>query len=160
MSVSGAPNTLAVGQAIVNYMQTLVANDKLVYTLVKLGEIKDVTSTIATQGTACLEIYAATDNSQHMAFGGIVWDTQSWFLLSMVNIDDVGLAEELICQVRDALIVPIQQHTRLGDAGNIFFAKIKPSSGKFLDLARNNQYVRAHIIEVFTYSQWQVTLTD
>jgi len=161
MPLASSPNTLAVAQAIKSYMQALTySGGASVYTLVQLSQIKDVTDQVAAAGSACLEIYANEDDAQHFAFGGVIKDEQSWYLLSMVNMDDSQAAEQLIYQVRDALVVPLNQHIRLGGAGNIFFERIKPGSGKFFDLDRNGQFLRAHVIEVLTSSQWQVTLAD
>lgn len=159
MPLPSAPNTDAVAQAIAGYMRTLTySNSAPVYKLTQVGEIKDITDQI-TGGAACLEIYGGADDSQPLAFGGTRRDDQSFYLLSMVSLDDAEAAETLIYAVRDALVVPLSQHIRLGDtSGVIFMSGFKPNSGRFLDVPRNGQYLRAHVIEVLASSQWQVTL--
>lgn len=156
---ANAPNTLAVAQAIVSYMQNLTINGRPAYSAVSLGELKDVTNLVA-NGGACLEVYGNSDDSQHTAFGGAIWDEQSWDLLSLVSLDDAQAAEQLIYQVRDALVVPIQSHYTLNQTGNVFFSRIKPGSGRFFHVDRNEQWLRAHLIEVVTTSQWQATLAQ
>lgn len=152
-----APNTLAVAQAIVTFASALTINAQPVYTKVQLGEIKDVIDLVA-NGGACLEIYGNADDSQHTAFGGGIWDEQSFDLLSLCSLDDAQAAEELIYACRDALIVPIQQHYALGNAGNAFFSRLRPG-GKFLYVDRNGQWLRGHLIEVFVQSQWNTTVS-
>jgi hypothetical protein len=160
MPLPSAPDTNAVAEAIAGYMRTLTySNSTPVYTLVQTSEIKDVIGNVASGG-ACLEIYSGDDDSQPLAFGGTRRDDQSFYLLSMVSLDDATTAEILIRAVRDALVVPLSTHIRLGNAGNIFMQQFKPGSGKFLDVPRNGQYLRAHVIEVLVSSQWQVTLTS
>lgn len=151
-------NTLTVGQAIVGYMQALTysGSGSQVYKVVTLGEQKDVTDNVA-NGAASLEVYANLDDSQHFAFNGKIRDTQSWFLLSLVNMDDAQAAEALIYQVRDALVVPFQEHATLGNAGTVFNSQLKPNSGKFLKVFRNGQWLRAHLIEIQTKSEWNVS---
>jgi len=151
------PNTLAVGQAIVGYMQALTySGGAQVYKAVTLSEQKDITDNVA-GGAASLEVYANLDDSQHFAFNGKIRDTQSWFLLSLVSLDDAQAAEALIYQVRDALIQPFQEHATLGNAGNVFDSKIKPNSAKFLKIFRNGQWLRGHLIEIQTISEWFIT---
>jgi len=159
MPLASSPNTLAVAQAIQTYMTALTIGGNPAYSLVALGEIKDVTDRVA-NGSVCLEIYGGDDDSQHYAFGGEITDDQSWYLLSMTSLDNSQAAEQLLYAVRDALVKPIQEHITLGSAGNIYFSQIKPKSGKFFDLDRNGIWVRAHVLEVFTSSLWQVTLTQ
>lgn len=157
MTLLTAPNSLAVGQAIVNFAQALTySGGASVYALVQLSEVKDVTDVVA-NGNACLEVYANQDDSQHHAFNGRVRDDQSWFLLSLVGLDNAQSAETLILQVRDALIQPFQTHATLGNAGSVFHSQIKPGSGKFLKVFRNGQFLRAHLIEIKTISEWVVT---
>lgn len=156
--IATGPNTLAVAQAVVAYGQALIyPGGGAVYTAVSIGEMKDVTDQIVTSGNACLEVYANTDDSQHHAFGGKIRDDQSWYLLSLVNMDDAAAAEMLIYQVRDALIQPFQTHATLGNAGNVFHSQIKSGSGRFLRIFRNGQWLRAHLIEIQTISEWVVT---
>jgi hypothetical protein len=153
-----APNTLAIGNAIVSFCQavTYPNTSTIVYSAVQLGEIKDITDQVAASGTACLEIYANKDNSQHFTFGGKLRDEQTWFLLSLVNLDNALAAEQLIYQVRDALIVPFQVHATLGNAGSVYHSQIQPNSGKFIKIFRNGQWLRAHLIEIQTWQEWFV----
>lgn len=153
-----SPNTLAVAQALVSFAEALTIGGSPAYTKVSLGEIKDVIDPTA-NGGACLEIYGNSDDSQHTAFGGGIWDEQSFDLLSLCSLDNAQSAEELIYACRDALVVPIQQHYALGNAGNVFFSRIKQGSGKFTYVDRNGQWLRAHLIEVYVLSQWQATIT-
>ncbi|GHO99548.1 hypothetical protein KSF_095960 [Reticulibacter mediterranei] len=161
MPLPSAPNTMAVAEAIAGYMSALTyTGGAPVYKLVQVGEIKNVSNQV-TNGAACLEIYGSDDDSQPLAFGGSRQDPQSFYLLSMVSLDDAQAAEALIFAVRDALVVPLSTHIRLGDTtGVIFLSGFKPHSGKFLDVPRNGQYLRAHVIELMVSSQWQVTLTS
>lgn len=161
MPLPSAPNTLVVAQAIAGYMSALTyTGGAPVYKLVQVGEIKNVSNQVV-NGAACLEIYGGADDSQPLAFGGTRQDPQSFYLLSMVSLDDAQAAEARIFAVRDALVVPLSTHIRLGDtSGVIFLSGFKPNSGKFLDVPRNGQYLRAHVIELLVSSQWQVTLVS
>lgn len=152
------PNTPAIANAIVAYMQALTYpnSSTLVYTAVQLGQFKDLTDLIAVSGTACLEVYGNQDDSQHKGFGGKVTDNQSWYLLSLVNLDDAAAAETLILQVRDALVGPIQTHATLGNAGSVYHSQVKLGSGRFMKIPRNNVFYRAHVLEVYTKSEWAV----
>jgi len=153
-----APNTLAIANALVGFCQavTYPATSTIVYDVVQLGEIKDITDRVSGASSACLEIYAHKDNSQHFTFGGKLRDDQTWFLLSLVNLDNAQNAEQMIYQVRDALIVPFQVHATLGNAGSVYHSQIQPSSGKFLKIFRNGQWLRAHLIEIQTWQEWFV----
>ncbi len=151
------PNTLAIAQAIVAYAQSLTySNSSPVYSAVQLGQFKDLTTLIAASGTACLEVYGNQDDSQHKAFGGKVTDNQSWYLMSLVNLNNAAAAEELIFQVRDALVVPIQTHATLGNAGTVYHSQVKLGSGRFMKMSRNQVFYRVHILEIYTKSEWFV----
>jgi len=103
-----------------------------------------------------LEVYANKDDSQRHAFGGKIWDEQTWFLLSLVGLDNAQAAETLIYAVRDALVQPFQTHATLGNAGSVFHAQLKPGTGRFLKVLRNGQWLRAHLVEVMSRSEWFV----
>lgn len=152
-----APSTLAVGQAIVTFAQALTypGTSTVVYTVVTLGEQKDVTNNVA-GGNVSLEVYANSDDSQHKGFGGKIKDTQSWFLLSLVSLDNAQTAEQTICNVRDALMVPFQTHATLSNAGSVYHSQIRSNAGRFFRVFRNQQWLRAHVCEVYTYSEWAV----
>lgn len=157
MPIPTMPSTLSVALALVSYAQALTyPSGGPVYSFVALGEIKDVTPYVAASGTACLEVYGNQDDSQHKAFGGKLTDEQSWFLLSLVGLDDAQAAEKLIYQVRDALVQPLQTHATLGNAGNVYHSQVKAGSGKFVRISRDGVWFRAHLIEVFTKSEWFV----
>lgn len=153
-----APNTLAIANAIVGFCQvvTYPSTSTVVYKTVQLGEIKDITDQVTGSSDACLEIYCNKDNSQHFTFNGKLRDEQTWILLSLVNIDNSQNAEQLIYQVRDALIVPFQVHATLGNAGSVYHSQIQPHSGKFMKILRNGQWLRAHMIEIQTWQEWFV----
>lgn len=152
------PDTLAIGNAIVGFCTPLTFpnTSTLVYDIVQLGEIKDITDRVAVQGAACLEVYANRDNSQHFTFGGKIRDEQTWWLLSLVNLDNANAAEQKIYQIRDALVMPFQIHATLGNAGSVYHSQIQPHSGKFLKIMRNGQWLRAHMIEIQTWQEWFV----
>jgi hypothetical protein len=152
-----APNTPAVASAIVAYGQALTfSGGGAVYTKVQNGEIKDITDLVASGTQACLEVYANLDDSQRYAFGGRIRDEQTWFLLSIVSLDNAAAAETLIYKVRDALVQPLQEHATLGSAGSVFHSELKAGSGKFLKIMRNGEWLRAHLIELMTRQEWQV----
>jgi|SRR5579859_547606 len=156
MPSTTTPDTLSVAQAIVSYGQGLVDNNNIqIYAQVQMGEIRDVTNVLLA-GNACLEIYANQDDSQHFAFGGKIRDEQTWFLLSLVSLDDAQAAEIHIYQIRDALVRPFQIHATLGAIGSVYHAQIKANSGKFIKIFRNGQWFRAHLIEVMTRQEWYV----
>jgi hypothetical protein len=152
-----APNTDAVASAIVAYTQALTfAGGGAVYSRVQKGEIKDVVNLVAGSAQACLEVYANLDDSQRYAFGGRIRDEQTWFLLSLVNLDNAQTAETLIYNVRDALVQPFQTHATLGNAGSVFHSELKQGTGKFLKIMRNGEWLRAHLVELMSRSEWQV----
>jgi len=156
MPAPNFPNTTAVAQAIVGYAQALTyPSGILVYSVVSLGEQKDVTTNVA-GGNASLEVYANRDDSQRHAFGGKIWDEQTWFVLSLVGMDNAQSAELLIYAVRDALVQPFQTHATLGNAGSVFHAQLKGGTGRFLKVLRNGQWLRAHLVEVMTRQEWFV----
>lgn len=158
MPFPSAPNTVAVGNAIVAYGSALTyPNTSLVYTLAQLGAIKDVTDQVATGG-ACLEVHGNLDDSQRHAYGGRIWDEQSWYLLSLVSNDNATSAETLIYNVRDALVQPFQVHATLGGGLNVFHAQIKPGTGRFTYAKRNGITLRVHLIELLTKQEWQVPI--
>jgi hypothetical protein len=154
---SNAPNTLAVGNAIVSFAQALAypGTSTLVYTTVTLGEQKDVTNNVA-GGNVSLEVYANTDDSQHKGFGGKIKDTQSWYLLSLVSLDNAQTAEQTICNVRDALMVPFQTHATLGGAGSVYHSQLRPNSSRFFRVFRNQQWLRAYVCEILILQEWFV----
>ncbi|GAC1665346.1 MAG: hypothetical protein PVS3B3_36840 [Ktedonobacteraceae bacterium] len=156
MPLLTAPSTLAVANAIVAYGAALTyPSTALVYKLCQLGAIKDIVDQVA-NGAACLEVYANNDDSQRHEFGGRIRDSQSWFLMSLVSMDDAAAGEALIYNVRDALVQPFQQHATLGNAGSVFHAQIKSNTAKFVRVFRNGIELRGHILEIETVSEWQI----
>jgi hypothetical protein len=152
------PSTLAIANAIVAFAQAITySGGGLVYSNVSLGETKDLVNSISASGSACLEVYGNLDNSQHKSFGGKITDEQTWFLLSIVNLDNALIAEQTIYNVRDALIVPFQTHATLSNAGSVYHVQIKPGGGKFFKIFRNRVWSKSHVIEVLSRSEWYVT---
>lgn len=153
--MANAPDTLAIGNAIVGFLSALTySGGALVYKLAQLEAIKDVID-LTSSGGVCAEVYGNLDDSQRRNFGGVIFDEQSWFVLSMCSLDTPTLAQQ-IYPVRDALVQPFQKHATLGNAGNVFHSQIKPNSGKFFRVFRNGQWLRAHVMELLTKQQWQV----
>jgi hypothetical protein len=153
--MASTPNTLSIGQAISNYCAALTyPSTALVYTKTQLGAIKDITDFTVNSLQACLEIYAHKDDSQHHAFNGKIVDTQTWLLLSLVNMNDTQTAETTIYYTRDALMVPFQTHATLGNASSVFNSKIKPNGAQFVRLFRNGQWYRGHLLELETMQEW------
>lgn len=150
-----APNTPAIGDAIVAYVQALTYPDTTaVYTHVQLEGIKDVTDYVG-GSKACAEVYGNDDTSDRHAFNGVICDEQSWYILSLCSLDNPQSSRQIYA-VRDALVFPFQQHATLGDVGSVYDARIKSGSGKFLRVYRNGQEYRAHLIEITTKQLWQV----
>ena len=81
-------------------------------------------------------------------------DTQSFYVLSMVDITNGNTAETLIAQTRDAIMPKFAKHAALEDVGNVLLAKYKPSSGRFLNVFRAGREYRAHVFEVEVLSNW------
>ncbi len=151
-----APDTLAIGNAIESYLAALAyPNTSLVYTLAQLEAIKDVVDLVA-NGGACCEVYGDLDSSERRGFGGRIWDTQTWFILSMCALDTPQHAQQ-IYTVRDALVQPFQQHATLGSqVSNLFHAQLIDKSGKFYRVQRSGQWLRAHLVQLETRQEWQV----
>jgi len=153
------PQTKAVTAAILSFLQTtnFIGTSTPVYSLAQKGEIKDVIDSTA-GGTVCCEVYMNTDGSERHDFGGMIWDEQTWFVLSLCSLDNAQTAEDLIADVRDALVVQFQPHATLSDAGNVFHAQIKPGSMRFVKIFRNGQWLRGHLAELMTRQSWQVPI--
>jgi|SRR5579859_222726 len=152
--MSNSPNTIAIMTAIQGYMTSLTWGINQSFAQVQIEEIKDVTESVA-QGSACLEIYGASDDSQHFTFGGKVRDEQSFILMALVSKDTPAYAQQ-IYTIRDALIVPFQTHATLGNAGTVYHAQIKPGTGAYLDVLRNNQWLRGYRVHIMTRQEWFV----
>lgn len=153
------PNTLAIGQAIAIFCAALTyPSTNPVYTKTQIGAIKDIIEVTSTSSLACLEIYAHKDDSLHHAFNGKIIDTQTWYLLSLVNMDDSQTAEQTIYNTRDALVVPFQTHATLSNAGSVYNSQIKTNSSQFVRLFRNGQWYRGHILELETQQEWNVVV--
>ena len=152
--MSNAPNTFAILTAIQTYMQNITWGVNSRFSLVQIEEIKDITARVA-NGGVCLEIYGSTDDSRHFAFGGKVRDDQSFILLALTSKDTTAYTQQ-IYPVRDALIVPFQIHATLGDAGTVFHSQVKTGSGVYLDIKRNQQWLRGYRIQISTVQEWNV----
>lgn len=156
MPILSQPNTPAILSAIQSYMQNLTwGATNQSFALVQVEEIKDITNLVA-NGSACLEIYGASDDSQHAYFGGRIRDEQSFILMALVSKDTPVYAQQ-IYTIRDAMVAPFQAHATLGNAGSVFHAQIKPKTGMYLDVRRNEQWMRGFRIQLLTYQEWQVT---
>lgn len=153
-----SPNTKAIGNAIVSYLTSLTYSDGItkVYNLAQLEEIKDVTDQVA--NGVCVEVYGNEDKSERRGFGGRIWDTQTWYILSMVSLDTAASAAT-IYDVRDALVQPFQTHATLGaQVLNLFHAQLKEGSGRFLKVMRNGQWLRGYLVELETRQEWTVPI--
>lgn len=157
MPFATAPQTKAIGNAIVSYLAALTKPDTtLVYKVAQLEVIFDVLTQVSSGG-AVVEVYGNLDNSERRGFGGRIWDTQSWYLLSMCSLETAGLAS-YIYDVRDYLIVPFQQHAQLGNAvSNEFHTQFKLNSGRFMQTVRNGVKLRAYVCELETKQEWVVS---
>lgn len=167
---ANASNTLAVANALVGYLQaatypntstpvysSFVAPTGATIPGVQLGEFKDYIADLTANGAACCEVYGNQDDSELHAFGGNMWDTQTFYILSLVSLDNANQAEQAIFKVRDAIIVPFTQHVQLGGAGNVWDARYKPKSGKFIKIPRDGKHwYRAHVFEIIVKSEWYV----
>ena len=157
MPYATAPNTLAIGNAIVSFLSTLTYADgvTLVYKLAQLEAIKEVSDLVA-NGGVCVEVYGDTDKSERRGFGGRVWDPQSWLILSLCSLDTPDLAKE-IYNVRDALVQPFQQHAQLSNiVSNLFHSQLNENM-KFMRVLRNGQWLRGHLCTLETRQEWQVS---
>lgn len=156
MPVTLAPNTTAVGNALVSYLNSLLYPDTTqVYKVSQLEIIFDVVGQISDGGVVA-EVYGSADDSERRGFGGRIWDEQEWIILSLCSLETAALAKQ-IYKARDALVVPIQTHATLGTAvTNLFHASIKPKSGRFGQVIRNGQTVKMHMITIITRQEWQV----
>ena|SRR5258708_2414017 len=149
-------NTLAIGQAIISYMAALTYpnTSTTVYTLAQLEAVKDVIDLTANGGVCC-EVYGDLDTSERRGFGGRIWDTQSWFILSLCALDTPAHAQQ-IYPVSDALVYPFQQHATLGgQVSNLFHSQLQPNM-KFFRVQRSGQWLRAHLAILDTKQEWQV----
>ncbi len=156
MSYVTIPNTLDIGETIVSYLSalTLPGTSNLTYTLAQLEAIKDVID-LTSNGGICCEVYGDLDTSDRRGFGGRIWDTQSWFVLSLCSLDTPALAKQIYL-ARDALVYPFQQHATLGDqVTNLFQAQLQPNM-KFFRVQRNGTWLRAHLCQLETKQEWVV----
>lgn len=149
------PDTKAIGTAIVTYLTSLSYGSGTVQ-LAQLEEIKDVTDLVA--NGACIEVYGNVDGSERRGFGGRIWDSQTWFILSLVSLDTPAQAAT-IYDVRDAIVQAFQPHATLGaQVLNLFHAQFKDGSGRFIKVFRNGQWLRGHLIELETRAEWTVPI--
>lgn len=156
MPATANANTGAIGDAIVSFCASLVYpnTSTMVYTLAQLEAIKDVVDLTA-NGGICVEVYGDQDTSERRGFGGRIWDEQSWFIVSLCSLDTPALARK-IYDVRDALVLPFQQHATLGTAVfNLFQAQLNPNM-KFFRVQRNGVWLRAHLAQLTTKQEWQI----
>ena len=159
MPATTAPNTKAIGNAIVGFLASLAYPSGLpVYVPngTQLEEFKDLTALLSSGG-ACAEVYGDRDTSERRGFGGRIWDTQHWYLLSICPLDTPTLSSQ-IYDVRDALVQPFQQHAQLNTVvSNLFHAQLMDTM-RFLRVLRNGVYYRAHLAELETRQEWTVPI--
>ncbi len=150
------PNTLAVAQQIVTLLSALTNPDTTpLYKIVQLEAIKDIVD-LTTGGGVCCEVYGDQDTSDRRRFGGIIYDIQTWFILSICALDTPAHAQQ-IYNVRDQLVQPFQQHAQLGATpANVWFSELQPNM-KFFRIQRSGQWFRAHLAILETKSQWNVS---
>lgn len=157
MPATFAPNTHAIGTQIVSFLTALAYQDtSLVYTLAQLEGIKDITDYVA-NGGACVEVYGDVDTTERRGYGGRMWDTQTWYILSMCNLDTPTLASK-IYDVRDALVQPFQLHATLGTSVfNLFYSELQPNM-KFGRIQRNGVWYRSHLAQLLTKQEWTLPI--
>jgi hypothetical protein len=152
------PNTKAIGNAVVGFLQALTSSSGApIYVAngVQLEEFKDLTALVA--AGVCAEVYGNVDTSERRGFGGRIWDTQRWFILSICSLDTPLLAAQ-IYDVRDALVQPFQQHAQLNNVvSNVFHSQLQ-NNMRFIRILRNGVYYRAHLAELETRSEWTVPI--
>ena len=149
-----APQTHAIGTAIVSYLTALKYADGItpVYAVTQLEAIKDVINAVS-GGGACVEVYCEQDDSERRGFGGRIWDTQKWYILSMCSIDSPATASQ-IYDIRDALVQPFQTHAQMGNiVSNLFHSQLQPSM-RFGRIQRNGQFLRMHLAVLETRQEW------
>ncbi len=149
-------DTLAIGQAVVSFLANLLypGTSTVVYNQAQLEAIKDVVDQTANGGICC-EVYGDLDTSERRGFGGRIWDEQSWFILSLCSLDTPVLAQQ-IYTVRDALVLPFQQHATLSDqVANVFQVQLNPTM-KFFRVQRNGVWLRAHLATLTTKQEWVI----
>lgn len=157
MPLATAPNTRAIGNAIVTYLAALVIPNTStpVYKVAQLEAIFDVIGQVS-DGGAVVEVYGDLDDSERRGFGGRVWDEQDWFILSLCSRETAALAA-YIYDVRDYLVQPFQVHAQLGNVvSNLFHSQLKSKSGRFYPILRNGQKLKAHVIILTTRQEWGV----
>lgn len=155
-----SPSTNALADAIAAYLQNMVysGTSTPVYSHVQKGRKKDVSDLVPPNGTNVIaEVYGNLDDSQRHTLGGKMRDTQSFFVLSIVDMTDGNVAETLIMNVRDAIMPTFAQHVQLGGAGNALVAKYKQGSGRFLPVFRSAKDYRAHLMELLVVSDWNAS---
>lgn len=153
-SYLSAPQTHAIGTAIVTYLAGLTYSDGItkVYALTQLEAIKNVINAVS-NGNACAEVYCETDMSERRGFGGRVWDHQKWYILSMCSIDSPATASQ-IYDIRDALVQPFQVHAQLGNlVSNLFHSQLQDNM-RFGRIQRNGQFLRMHLAILETRQEW------
>lgn len=153
-SFATSADTLAIGTQIVSFLTTLTypGTSTMVYTLAQLEAIKDVLD-LTTSGGICVEVYGDTSNSERRGFGGRVWDTQTWYILSLCSLDTPAYAQQ-VYGVHDALTYIFQQHATLGTAvGNLFHSQLDPNI-KFGRIFRNGTWLRSHLAMLTTKQEW------
>lgn len=157
MPLATSANTLAIGNQIVSFLSSLTypGTNTPVYTLATLEAQKDILDNIA-NGGICAEVYGDSSLSERRGFGGRIWDTQTWFILSLCSLDNPEYAAQ-IYNVHDALTGIFQQHATLGTSvSNLFHSQLDPNI-KFGRTLKDRTWVRSHLAVLTTKQEWQVS---
>lgn len=150
------PDTLDVANKIVDYLaaQTYSGGGN-VYTAGQLGFFKDMNDLLPINSTnAVYEVHGNMDDSHRYSLGGKMRDTQTFVVLSMVDMTDGNAAEIQIMQIRDAIMPQFAKHVSLEDTGNVLVAKYKQGSGRFTHVMRGARVLRAHTMDIEVLSEW------
>jgi hypothetical protein len=155
MPATTAPNTKAIGNAIVGFLAALTYPDTTaVYSYTQLETINDVATRVS-DGGVIAEVLASGDSSKRRGFGGRMWDIQKWFILSMCSLETPVLSAK-IYDARDALVQPFQAHAQLNNVvSNLFHSELLDTM-QFLRAPRNGQFFRAHLAILETRQEWIV----
>jgi hypothetical protein len=154
MPATTAPNTKAIGNAIVTFLAALTYPDTTaVYSYTQLETINDVATRVS-DGGVIVEVCCSEDSSTRRG-GGRLWDIQKWLILSMCSLETPTLTTK-IYDARDALVQPFQIHAQLSNVvSNLFHSQLSDNM-QFLRVPRNGQFFRGHLAILETRQEWVV----
>ncbi len=146
------PNTKLIAQAIATFLAgiTYPGTTSKVYAATSMGEIKDVIDVLP-----CGEVYGNRDNSKRYS-GSKMHDHQSFFVVSIVDLTSSATAEAQVFDIRDAIMPWFAQHVQLGGLSNVLKAEYLQDSGRFTRIVRNEEWFRAHVMELAVTQTWTV----